>query len=193
MLLSSLVEKPVLVAAATRGVCMGVGVSLKNFTVKYLLCASLQNRKQMDFCVNYSAIIDLDESISLKALRPVFPRSCARFSLHLPIFSADGSFIGNLDDLEILDGVATRLFTEDGRVFPLSAVLACTDAVILKKEQPFPLGQLVPAPMLSTISNKKEGLVTKPLLRLAKEKSSLIKLTLSLPPFDVEFFTCPKR
>ena len=193
MLLSSLAEKPILVAATTRGICMGVGVSLKNFTVKYLLCASLQNRNQTDFCVNYSALDNIGETLSLKALRPVFPRSCARFSLPLPIFSADGSFVGNLADLEILDDVATRLFTEDGRVFPISSVLACTDAVILKKEQPFPLGQLVPAPMLSTISNKKEGLVTKPLLRAAKEKSSLIKLTLSLPPFDVEFIHYPNR
>ena len=193
MFLTDLSEKSVLVASTPRGVCMGVGVSLKNFAVKYLLCASSQNRKQPDFYVHYSALNEIGETLSLKALRPVFPRSCAKFSLHLPIFTADGRFVDYLADLEILGDVATRLFTEGGRVFPLSSVLACTDAVILKKEQPFPLGQLVPAPILLSICNKKEGLVTKPLLRAAKEKSCLIKLTLSLPPFDVEFFTPNQR
>ena len=189
MLLSNLIEKTILVSSAPHGICMGVGVSLKNFTVKYLLCASSQSRKQADFCVNFSALDDAGESITLKTLRPVFPRSCARFSPHLPIFSADGSFVGRLSDLEILDDVAIRFFTEDGRIFPLSSVLACTDAVILKKEQPFPIGQRIPAPVISTICNKKEGLVTKPLLRIAKEKSCLIKLTLSLAPFNVQLFT----
>lgn len=192
MLLSQLSEKPVVVSASMRGVCLGVGVSLKNFAVKYLLCASAQNRKQADFCVNFSAVECIDDALYLKALRPVFPRSCARFSLQIPVFSSDGGYLGKVADLELENGVATRFFTDNGKAFPLPAVLACTDAVILKKEQPFPLGQRVPAPLLSVISDKKEGLVTKPLLRAAREKSSLVKLTLSLPPFDVEFFPVMK-
>ena len=192
MLLSQLSQKPVFVGSSMRGAALGVGVSLKNFTVKYLLCASAKSRNQVDFCVNFSAVENIGDSISLKTLRPVFPRVCARFIIGLPVFSSEGGFIGKLTDLHFEDGVATRLFIDNGKTFSLTAVLACTDAVILKKEQAFPLGQRVPAPFLPNFSDKKEALITKPLLRAAREKSCLIKLTLSLPPFDVEFFPSVK-
>ena len=139
MLLSQLSQNPVFVGSSMRGAALGVGVSLKNFTVKYLLCASAKSRNQVDFCVNFSAVENIGDSISLKTLRPVFPRVCARFIIGLPVFSSEGGFIGKLTDLHFEDGVATRLFIDNGKTFSLTAVLACTDAVILKKEQTFPL------------------------------------------------------
>ena len=186
MLLSSLVNKPVVVAENIRGICLGVGVSLKNYAVKYLLCASSPNRFQTDFCINASAIDKIDEAIFLKRLRPVFPKNCAQITLDLPIFSAEGCLIGKLTDVELQNLVATRLFTPK-RAFSISSVAACSDAVILRKEQPFPLGQRVPAHLLSNFEDKFSPIVNKAFLRSAIEKKALITLTLSLPPFNVNF------
>ena len=81
---------------------------------------------------------------------------------------------------------ATRLLTDRGDVFPITSVFACADAVILRKEPPYPLGQRIPAPLLPIVSDKSEALVTKPILRAAIQKRALVKLTLSLPPFNLE-------
>ena len=186
MLLSSLVNKPIVVAENIRGICLGVGVSLKSYAVKYLLCASSPNRIQTDFCVNTSALDKIDEAVFLKQLRPVFPKNCAQITLGLPVFTSDGCLIGKLADVELQNLVATRLFTEK-RAFSISSVAACSDAVILRKEQPFPLGQRVPAPLLSNFDDKFSPIVNKAFLRSAIEKKALITLTLSLPPFNVSF------
>lgn len=186
MLLTALINKPVVVGDNIRGVCLGVGVSLKTYAVKYLLCSSSPNRATVDFCVNVSAVEKIDEAVFLRRLRPVFPKNCAQITRNLPVFSFDGAFFGKLTDLEIQNFVATRIFTEK-RAFSIALVAACSDAVILRKEQPFPLGQRVPAPFLSGFDDKTQPLVTKTFLRAAIEKRSLIKLTLSLPPFHVNF------
>ena len=39
MFLSQFIGKPVLVNGETRGVCLGVGLSLKSYAVKYLFCS----------------------------------------------------------------------------------------------------------------------------------------------------------
>lgn len=192
MLLSDLIGKPVVVAATARGVCLGVGISLKNYAVKYLLCSSAPNRDKVDFCVNVSAVEKIGDALFLHRLRPVFPKNCAQITKNLPVFSYDGSFLGSLLDLEIQNFTTTRLITSK-KVFPITALAACSDAVILRKEQPFPLGQRVPAPLVSSFSDKKEQLVTKPLLRAAIEKRALVKLTLSLPPFNVLFTPVPRQ
>ena len=46
--------------------------------------------------------------------------------------------------------------------------------------------QRIPAPLLSSFTDKSEALVTKPILRVAIRNKSLIKLTLSLPPFNMD-------
>ena len=186
MLLSSLVQKPVVVSGNIRGVCLGVGISLKTYAVKYLLCSSSPNRANVDFCVNLSSLDKIDEAVFLRRLRPVFPKNCAQITLRLPIFSFDGSYLGKLTDLEIQNFVATRFFTEN-KAFSTASIAACADALILRKEQPFPLGQRIPAPFILQFSNKTRPLVTKQFLRQAIEKKALVKLTLSLPPFNVNF------
>lgn len=191
MLLSRLIEKPVVVSSTTRGVCLGIGVSLKNYAVKYLLCSSAPNRDKIDFCVNVSAIEKIENAVFLRRLRPVFPKNCAQITKDLPVFSYDGAFLGSLLDIEIQNFTAIRLITSK-KNYPITALAACSDAVILRKEQPFPLGQRVPSPFVSNVNGKKEQLVTKQLLRDAIEKKSLVKLTLSLPPFNV-FFTSVSR
>ncbi len=186
MKLSQLHEKSIYVGKAFRGVCRGVALSLKSQTVKYLLCASTLTQTVTDFSVGVSSIQKIEESILLSRLRPSYPKSCAKISIGLPVYSFEGGYLGVVEDLEMKDFVATRLFTDRGDVIPLTSIYACSDAVILRKEQAYPLGQRIPAPLLPTVTDKSEAIVTKPILRTAIQKRALIKLTLSLPPFNVE-------
>ena len=186
MYLSELENKPLMLRFSPRGICRGVGISPKTFSVKYLLCASLSNAtKNADFCLPLQAVESIDESILLSRLRPAFPKNCIRLFLGLPVFSQDGVYLGKIEDVKLDGFIATKLFTDQKETYPISSVIACSDAVILRKSAPFPLGQSVPAPILSLINGKKDGLVTKPLLRAAIQKGALVSLTLSLPPFSL--------
>ncbi len=186
MKLSQLYEKNILVGKTFRGVCRGVALSLKSQSVKYLLCASTQTQTATDFSVGISAVTEIAEDIRLSRLRPCYPKNCAKISIGLPVYSFEGGFIGVVEDMDMRDFVATKLYTDRGATIPITSVFACSDAVILRKEQAYPLGQRIPTPMLSSFTDKSEALVTKPLLRSAIRNRSLIKLTLSLPPFNME-------
>ena len=186
MFLKDITNKPVFANGCLQGVCRGVGVSLKTFAVKYLLCASAATQSAPDFAIGVSAIESVQEGISLTRLRAVYPKSCAKIFIGAPVYSFEGGYLGKVADLQIRDFAATSLITDQGERFPVTALYACSDAVILKKEQPYPLGQRVPAPMLSVMECKKETVVTKPLLRAAIRQKALVNLTLSLPPFSME-------
>lgn len=190
MLLSQIVNLPINVNGTNRGVCLGVGVSLKTSTVKYLLCSSAPSATPLsanvDFCVNLSSVYSFEKNaVFLSKLRPVFPKNCAKIFLSRPVYSFDGNFLGSLTDLEINEQTATRLFTTN-ETFPFCAVAAVSDAFILRKNQPYPLGQRIPAPVVSSVFEKNTPVVTKPVLKTAIEKKALIKLTLSLAPFRFE-------
>ena len=184
MFLKELTNKEIYSAQTAKGFCRGVGISLKSHAVKYLLCASGKSAAA-DFSVSTGSIDSIGSEIILSKLRPLFPRNCARIFIGRPVYSYEGIYLGKVSDLEIQNFVATRLFTDQNIAYPVSAITACTDAVILKREQPYPLGQRIPAPLLSTFSNKKSPLVTKQILREAIRRENLIKLTLSLPPFQI--------
>ena len=192
MLLSQLVQKPIVVDGNIRGVCLGVGISLKNYAVKYLLCSSSPTRAKIDFCVNVSSILKIDEAVFLRRLRPVFPKNCAQITMRLPIFSFNGGALGFLRDLEMQNLVALRFFNEN-QAFPICAITACSDAVILRKEQAYPLGQRVPAPFLLYFKDVARPVVTKAVLSAAIKKKSLIKLTLSLPPFSLDILPAERK
>lgn len=191
MLLSQLVGKNVYVNGNLRGVCLGMGISLKNFSVKYLLCHSLSSETarrtlamQADFAVSISSVSEFSENgIVLSKLRPVFPKTCAKIFLSRPVYSFEGAFLGSAADVELTNYVATRIFTDRNEIIPISSVSAFSDAVILKKEQAYPLGQRIPAPLSLKIFDKNEPIVTKSVLRTAIAKKRLIRLTMSLPPF----------
>lgn len=184
MRLSDLYEKRIFVNKTCRGVCRGVGFSLKSNAIKYLLCASSPTQSGVDFSVSVSAIDTIGESITLSRLRPACPKGCAKMSVGLPIYSFDGGYLGEVVDLDIEDFIASRLFSNRGESFPITSVFACSDAVILRKEQPFPLGQRIPAPLISHVTDKNDAVVTRPVLKTAIRKSNLIRLTLALPPFS---------
>ena len=183
MFISDYINKTILVNKQPRGVCLGIGFSLKNQAVKYLLCAA--DTSKTPFSISLTAVEDVADCITLSRLRAVLPTNCARITIGAPLYSYDGDFLGYLADVEIKDGTLFRLCTDRHQSYPATAIFACNDAVILRKEQPFPLGQRVPAPILLHISDRTDGFVTRPLLRTAIERGALIKLTLSLPPFSV--------
>jgi len=88
--------------------------------------------------------------------------------------------------------VAIRLLTDRKEKYPISAIVACSDAVIVKKDMPYPLGQRIPAPILFKFDAKND-VVTKPILKEAIKKGILIRTTLSLPPFHFEFTEFSKK
>ena len=181
MKLSQLIGKSVYAGSKRRGVCEGVGVSLKSGAVKYLFCSASSGKT--DFCVNVSAIEELDEEIYLSRLRPVFPKNAAKILLRLPVYTDEGVFLGNVTDMEMDSFTALCLETDKGERFPLLHIAACTDAILLRKKPPYPIGQRIPAPIVSDIFQDSEMIVSRSNLREAIEKGALIKLTLSLAPF----------
>ncbi len=188
MLLSDFLDKPIVVSGCVRGVCRGVGISLKNYAVKYLLCASSPVR-DVDFCVNFSAVEQRNEAVFLQRLRPVFPKNCAQITRLLPVFSHDGSSHGKLLDMELQNQIAVRFFTDKNKTFPVSAITACSDAILLKKPQTYPLGQPLPSKTIPFLSDKSATIVTKNVLRECMEGKNLVKMTLALPPFSLDFFS----
>jgi sporulation protein YlmC with PRC-barrel domain len=186
MKLSDLCEKSIYTNKAFQGICRGVGLSLKSHAVRYLLCASTPTQMGTDFSVGVNAVTEVNERILLSRLRPASPKGCAKIAIGLPVYSFEGGFLGTVTDLDLFDFTATTLYTDRGDSFPITSIFACSDAVILRKEQPYPLGQRIPAPLLSLVTDKSDGVVTKPILRTAIEKGSLVKLTLSLPPFSFD-------
>jgi hypothetical protein len=186
MKLSQLSEKNIYVNKTFKGVCRGVAISLKSHAVRYLLCASTSTQSVSDFAIGIAAVADINESITLTRLRPACPKGCAKIAIGLPVYSFEGGYLGVVTDLDIRDFVATKLYTDRGESFPILSVFACSDAVILRKKQPFPLGQRIPAPLLPVFTNKTDGIITKPVLRAATAKGALIRLTLALPPFQLE-------
>ena len=181
MKLSMLIGKSVYAGSKRRGTCQGVGVSLKSGTVKYLFCGAPTGRT--DFCVNVSAIEEIDEEIYLSRLRPVFPKSAVKIVLGLPVYTDEGVFLGNVTDMETDAFLALRLETDTGERFSIFRIFACTDAILLRKKPPYPIGQRIPAHALSEIFKNSETIVSRSNLRHAIEKGALIKLTLSLAPF----------
>ncbi len=181
MFLSDLTDKEVFSSKKSKGICRGVGISLKTQEVKYLLCSNAA----AEFCISTNYVENISDCIQLSKLRPVHPQRCACVFVGTPVYSSEGSYLGNVTDLALHNFTATQLFTDQNAIYPITAVVACQDAVILRKEQPYPLGQRVPAPLLSALSDKKSPIVTKAILRSAIEKGALISLTLSLPPFSV--------
>lgn len=185
MLLSQLLHKRVFVGKTPRGTIAGITFSLKNYAVKHLLCSLrdtfLPPLQCYDFAINFPAV-NFTGDITLKKLHPVLPRAQAKLFLGLPVYTHDGIFLGELADGEWRDFTLTRLTTDKHHEFAPSDIAVCRDALFLRKKHPFPLGQRVPSPLLSSLRTA-ESTVTKPLLRRAIQQGALIKLTLSLPPF----------
>ena len=198
MQLSELSGKTVRSGKYTRGVCTGVGISLKSRAVKYLLCSSLPrqiNNEEMDgitnentdFAVSIASVEDIsNDEISLSRLRAVIPKNCAKIHIGKPVFSDEGAYLGNVADLHLQNFIATHLQTDKNITHSALSLAACSDVIILRKEQPFPYGQRIPAPLVSHFFDKNDVVVTKSVLQTALQNGMLIRLTLSLSPFQLE-------
>lgn len=189
MLLSELITKPLYVGKTPRGYCVGVGVSLKSLSVKYLLCVhTTQNppTQTFDFAVNVSCIKDVDTQIHLSRVRHSYPKNCVKVFIGCPIYSVDGSFLGNIADLDLDDFYAVRLHSDKSNTFSFLSVMACSDAILLRKEQPFPIGQRVHAPLVSSFFDNNPPIITKPVLRDALQNGTIVRLTSTLPPFSTK-------
>lgn len=191
MLLSSIVGKRIFVGATPRGICTGVGISLKNFTVKYILCSNTVEpwRERVDFALPFSCMNSVDEvCIHTSKTRAVFPKTCAQIFLQKPVFTFDGMSLGNVTDVSFSltnngNFTADFVYTDKNETFSAGAIYAFLDAVILKKDRPYPLGQRIPAPILSRFGNN-QTLVSKAVLQRAIQQNALIRFTLALPPFN---------
>ena len=128
-----------------RGQCVGFGVSLKTFTVKYLFCSLNEQSSTPDFTVKSTAVQKIDkDKIYLSSLRPVLAKSCVKLFYDMPVYTQAGVFFGRLKRIEIKGNSLVLLFTENMEL-SVTEISACADAIILRKTQPYPLGQRIPA------------------------------------------------
>ena len=114
MFLSQLVGKEIFVNGAFKGVCLGIGVSKKNCSVKYLLCSlSTTDTSHIDFAVNFTAITEIfTNGIHLSSLRPVIPKHCWKVFQNRPIYTLDGVKVGEITDSVI----AGNRYMETGEI-----------------------------------------------------------------------------
>lgn len=158
-----------------RGTCHQLGVSLKTGAIKYLFC---ETNAREQFAVNASAILAIEDfRVQLSSIRPVIPKNAVKLSIGLPVYAFTGVYLGEIKKIQRENMRVTALITDKNATIPFSAVLSCADAVILRKNLPYPLGQRIPAPALQ--------LITRPVLKKAIAEKNLIKLTLSLAPFTL--------
>lgn len=191
MLLSSLINQPVHSGKHLRGFARGIGFSLKTGKIKYLFCSTRENDPKSDFALNATPFFQLSNKLHFSSLRPVLPKNCVQIFPYLPLYNIDGTYLGQLTDAVIENGILCYLISDANVRYSLHEISACADAILLRKKQAYPIGQRIPAPMLfdSVLQNT---VVTKPLLKNAIKGGKLIRLTLSLPPFDVHFFPTTK-
>ena len=175
MLLTQLVNKQIILNNTPRGFSQSVGISLKGKTIKYLFCSSSAG-EQTNFVLPISAVNSLSENaLFLSYLRPILPKNNVQVFIGMPIYNYNGEYLGNLSDAEIQNNQIFTLFTSKNDGYPFTSISAVADAIILKKPQPYPIGQQLP----------NLDIVTKSVLRKAVEEQNLIQLTLSLPPFSL--------
>lgn len=184
MLLSELVGKPVFSSKKIRGVCRGVGLSVKSRAVRYLVCSAPSPSDYTEFFLPVVSVTDCnEEGIFVKKFRSVAPQNCAKFFCGRPVYADTGAYLGITADLEMQDFCALRFFTDSGKSYSAMAIAALLDAVIVKKTPVFPLGQPVPRAFSFLRNVKKTPTVTKSTLKSAIEEGVLIQLTLQLPLF----------
>ena len=129
MLLSQITNKPIRSGKTQRGVCVGVGISLKSRAVKYLLCSSFSPSLlypspheeknapyaplEEDFSIGVQAIENLDgEEITLSRLRAQNPKNNGKLFIGKPIYTDEGVFLGRLADAHLQNFIITELKTD---------------------------------------------------------------------------------
>lgn len=169
----NIISKTIYLNQTPRGTCEGIGLSLKNGGIKYLFCS---NYEHVPFVINANAVVSADEhGIEVSHLRPVIPKNTLKLFLGQPVYAYNGLYLGKMLEIKQENFLLQTLITDKNMRIPFTAIQACNDAVLLRKQLPYPLGQRIPTKTTQTI--------TRPVLRNAIQEKSLIKLTLSLAPF----------
>ena len=181
MLFSNLYSTPIQSKNPVLGFIRGIGFSSKNGKVKYLFCAKEPNATKTDFTINALPFLQ-NLPTQKRTIRPLLPKNCFQLYPNIPFYTLDGVQVGFLADAIIENGILTAILSDNGLRFSLQDILACADAIIVRKKQVYPLGQPVPTPILSL--KNPNATVTKPLLKKAIKKGNLIRFTLSLSPFQ---------
>ncbi|MBR2341001.1 MAG: hypothetical protein IKA72_01150 [Clostridia bacterium] len=158
-----------------RGVCLGVYISKKSAQIKHLFC-SLDDDKNVN--LPFSAVERIDEfgGIYLKNLRSAFPNQCARLTPYLPVYSCEGRYMGRLDGIICENSTVSKLIVS-GKKYPALAIDGVCDVVLLKP-LPYPLGEW---------SEEKQSGVSRRILKEKIKQGELIKFTLSLAPFSIDY------
>lgn len=204
MQLSELTEKNIHSGKAKRGVCTGIVISLKSRAVKHLLCAtspqenpkntSSFHAENSDFAVGIQAVESVsNDEIHLSRLRMTMPKNQGKLFIGKPIYSDEGVFLGNLADVHLQNFIVTEIKTDKNTYHSALTIAACSDALILRKEQPFPIGQRVHAPSIFPFLTENDVVTTRQILLKAAQNGSLIHLTLSLSPFALDIATNIKK
>ena len=181
MLLHTLIGKRIVVNQTPRCVCLGVGVNKNNGKLSFLLCSKTQDGAN-SFSIPFSSIVCVkDDCIIAKKIHPINPTRAYILYTHLPVYSTQGIRLGILTNAKFGQGKLCFLFIDHSPV-PFSQVHAIGDVILLSPKPIFPIGQCVPAPFLLEFGTKNKR-ITKAVLKKAIQTQSLIRLTLSLPPF----------
>ena len=158
-----------------RGVCLGVYISKKSGQIKYLFC-SLDDDKTVNLPISSALRIDESGAIYLKNLRSAFPNQCARLTPYLPVYTCEGKYLGRLDGVICENSCVSKLVVS-GKKYPALAIDGLSDILILKP-LPYPLGEW---------SEEQNSGVSRRILKDKIKQGELIKFTLSLAPFRVDF------
>ena len=158
-----------------RGLCLGVYISKKSKQIKYLFC-TLDDDKTIN--LPFSAVERIDEQggIYLKNLRSAFPNQCARLTPYLPVYSCEGKYMGRLDGIVCENSILSKIVVS-GKKYPALAIDGLLDVLLLKPLH-YPLGEW---------SNEEQSGVSRRILKDKINQGELIKFTLSLAPFRVDF------
>lgn len=183
MLLTSLIDKPIIVNNTPRGICEGVGISKKDGGIKYLICSETDNPK-IRFIVPFSLVTFIkQDAVHLQKLRTVTPTKFYFLHLNIPVYTLQGKCVGNVENASWANGTLGFL-SVNGNNVPYTSISAISDAVLVRSTASFPLGQRIPVPCISKY-RLRENTVTKSVLKKSVSEDFLIELTLSLAPFNV--------
>lgn len=166
MFLHELEGKNIHTAKKLHGICKGVAVRIKSQKIHYLYC---ENAEKQSFFLPVSTIKSVEEEgIMLKKMQPA-PLNLPILSTQKPVYLQEGIFLGRVQDVRIDNWKITQIILED-KSYSSLCITALSDALLLKKAPPFPLGCVT-----------KEGeIITRTLLKQAVKEGRLISLTTSL-------------
>ena len=174
-----LIGQNVFVNNEIKATVLGVYLAKKYPAVKQLHCKLLSGE---EFCLSLNGATVDDTGVHVQKLRACLPCDYVKLTRGVPIYDEKGVLQGVLSNVEVKNGVPVSFIGQNGIRYPYSMLKSAADALILKKKPTFPLGE----PIHSYTKDKNAyPFVSKKTLTNAIKKGELVKLTLSLSPFEL--------